>query len=98
MKLANGVILIALTACSRADGKPPAPAASVSSRVNSPAPVCGKFACRIYPDAPKAFADILAKNPRVVGIGESHALAGATVDSATKRFTRDLLPLLKGRA
>jgi hypothetical protein len=98
-KLASGVTLIVLTACSRADVAPPAPAVSVSSRITPPpAPACGKYPCRIYADAPAAFAEILGKNPRVLGIGESHALASAAVESATRRFTRDLLPLLRGKA
>jgi hypothetical protein len=35
----------------------------------------------------------------VVGVGESHALRGTEgVEPATRRFTRDLLPILQGRA
>src|SRR5207244_6846029 len=41
---------------------------------------------------------VLASDPRVLAIGEAHAPRGATAESAAKRFTRELLPLLAGRA
>jgi hypothetical protein len=60
---------------------------------------CGNADCHVFGDAKQAFRTVLAPNPRILGIGEAHALADAQgVDSATRRFTRDLLPLLKGRA
>jgi hypothetical protein len=42
--------------------------------------------------------DTLASGPLVVGVGEAHAPKGATVPSAAKRFTDELLPVLSGRA
>jgi len=42
---------------------------------------------------------LLESSPRILGIGEAHALAGTEkVEPATRRFTRDFLPLLKGKA
>ncbi len=40
----------------------------------------------------------LAGDARVVAIGEAHAPRGSTAQSAAKRFTESLLPLLAGRA
>jgi hypothetical protein len=43
-------------------------------------------------------AVVAAGDPLVLGLGEAHAPKGATVPSAARRFTGDLLPLLAGRA
>jgi hypothetical protein len=51
-----------------------------------------------YDSARDAFLDAIAGDLRVLAIGEAHAPRGATVPSAAKRFTDDLLPLLEGRA
>jgi len=59
---------------------------------------CGALDCRQYPSARDAFLDILDGDLRVLGVGEAHAPKGATVASAAKRFTDELLPLLRGRA
>jgi hypothetical protein len=60
---------------------------------------CGNIDCRIFAAAPDALRVVLGENPRVLGIGETHALRGTdAVEPATRRFTRDLLPLLAGRA
>jgi len=45
-----------------------------------------------------AFQLVLDDKPRVVAVGEAHAQKDATVASSTKRFTTDVLPVLKGRA
>jgi hypothetical protein len=60
---------------------------------------CGNIDCRIFGSSAEAFRTVLAENPRALGIGETHALRGTeAVEPATRRFTRDLLPLLAGRA
>jgi hypothetical protein len=59
--------------------------------------VCGD-GCMQYDSARDAFLDAIAGDLRVLAIGEAHAPRGATVPSAAKRFTGDLLPLLEGRA
>jgi hypothetical protein len=60
---------------------------------------CGKVPCHIYSRPNDAFIAALKTNPRILGIGEAHALRGTEgLDSSTKRFTRDFLPLLAGRA
>jgi hypothetical protein len=42
---------------------------------------------------------VLESSPRILGIGEAHPLAGTEkIEPATRRFSRDFLPLLKGRA
>jgi hypothetical protein len=59
---------------------------------------CGNVDCRIFGSPAEAFRTVLGENPRVLGIGETHALRGSeAVEPATRRFTRDLLPLLAGR-
>jgi hypothetical protein len=52
-------------------------------------------------DSPRAaFLDALARAgaPLILGVGEAHAPKGASVPSAARRFTGDLLPGLAGRA
>jgi hypothetical protein len=75
-----------------------------SATTPSPAPPgaglpCGDLGCRYFETPELAFSRVLDSSPRILGIGEAHALAGTeTIEPATRRFTRDLLPLLKGRA
>jgi len=60
---------------------------------------CGDLGCRFFDTPQLAFAKVLESSPRVVGIGEAHALSGTErIEPATRRFTRDFLPLLKDRA
>ena len=60
---------------------------------------CGDMGCRFFEAPQVAFAKILESSPRILGIGEAHALSGTeTIEPATRRFTRDLLPLLRGKA
>lgn len=99
---------LAVLGCSRSDPGIAATSASVPSGGVAGAKVataargattCGNTPCRIFPDAVSAFRAVLAERPRVLGVGEAHTLAGAGgVESATARFTRDLLPLLSGHA
>lgn len=59
---------------------------------------CGALACRHFDTPEAAFARVLRSDPRVLAIGESHAPRGMeSVESATARFSRLLLPKLKGR-
>lgn len=42
---------------------------------------------------------MLGERPRVLGVGETHALRGSeAVEPATRRFAREMLPLLAGNA
>jgi hypothetical protein len=51
------------------------------------------------PDARAAFRAVLEPSPAVLGVGEAHAQKGSEhIEPATRRFARDLLPLLAGRA
>lgn len=60
---------------------------------------CGPYQCRRFARLEDAFVAVLAEeNPRVLGVGESHAQAGGPeVPSMTARFTNQLLPLLAER-
>jgi hypothetical protein len=60
---------------------------------------CGELGCMAFSTPRAAFAYTLRSLPRVVAIGEAHAQKAApNVDSATRRFTRDLMPeLAQGR-
>jgi hypothetical protein len=88
----------------------PTPAASVAPsgeapEVGAPAPPdasptpCGALSCRLYPTAEAAFDAILAESkPRMLAIGETHKQKDAPdIASTTRRFTEQLLPLLRGR-
>jgi hypothetical protein len=83
----------------------PPPSASAATREASAtaAPVaggspCGELSCAQFDSPREAFLAALTGDPLVVAIGEAHAPKGASVTSAAKRFTEDLLPALGGRA
>jgi hypothetical protein len=60
---------------------------------------CGDFGCRYFEAPLEAFTKVLESSPRVLAVGEAHALAGTEkIEPATRRFTRDFLPVLKDRA
>lgn len=60
---------------------------------------CGGTPCATFRTAKEAFAAVLAEQPSVLAVGEYHQLEGQPkVMSGVKRFTRELLPSLKGRA
>ncbi len=61
---------------------------------------CGALECMQYDTPREAFlrALALANAPLVLGVGEAHAPKGATVPSAARRFTDDLLPSISERA
>lgn len=59
---------------------------------------CGEFGCLSFASPEAAFARVLATEPLVLGIGESHAQRGSEgIPSATRRFAEQLLPSLCGR-
>lgn len=77
------------------------PSASDSSSTVSAAPLEGKPCgddCLSFPTPRAAFEYTLRTEPRVVAVGEAHAQKAApNVESATRRFTRELLPALAPR-
>lgn len=94
------VSLAALVGCRRASPSPPT-AKVTDTSPGSPAAVgepCGPLECAQFESAADAMRVVLALDPRVVAIGEAHAQRGTTVDSAAKRFTREILPTFAGRA
>ena len=59
---------------------------------------CGDLGCLSFPTPERAFAYTLHTQPRVIAIGEAHAQKAAPgVESATRRFARELLPVLAPR-
>jgi hypothetical protein len=66
----------------------------------SKAPVaCGELGCRLFDSPEEAFLEVLKNQPRVIGIGETHAQKGSEgLPSTTRRFTEKLLPALAGQA
>jgi hypothetical protein len=59
---------------------------------------CGATSCRVFADDRAAFAAALASAPALLAVGEAHAQRGSEVESSTRRFMRDLLPMVAGRA
>ena len=60
---------------------------------------CGVYSCRLFDSPKQAYAEVIAKKPQVIGLGEYHELDdGKKIKSAIKRFTEALLPMLKGKA
>jgi hypothetical protein len=77
----------------------PGPIEPPSPAVQGTGDACGVLDCRRFDRPFDAFAFVLERKPRVVAIGEAHALEGtAGVPSATARFTSELLPMLEGKA
>jgi hypothetical protein len=97
------LVLLTLAACTPKQTAPAptgsaaasaAPSASAAARND-----CGALDCHLYDSAADAMGVILADKPLVIAIGEAHAQKGSEgVASSAKRFTDELLPLLKGRA
>lgn len=55
--------------------------------------------CTIFNDPKAAFAKVVERKSAVLAVGEYHEVEGGPkVKSAVKRFTTDLLPMLKGKA
>lgn len=101
------LLLALLSACSRASSAgpvgpgPSAIAASAApSTAASAAGACdAEMPCAVLASPETAFARVLAENPRVLAVGETHAQKDVEdVPSATKRFTDALLPATRGKA
>ncbi len=60
--------------------------------------VCGGLPCETFDDDASAFARVLADEPLVIGIGETHAQKDKEGPSTTKLFTDELLPKLEGKS
>lgn len=95
---ASFAALALLQACSRG-ASVPAPAASAapsSSSVASAPPAAPAPVKRTeFDTAADAFRHVLETKPKVLAVGETHAPADvASVESSTKRFARDLLPIV----
>lgn len=77
----------------------PLPSATASSRPLPPdGTPCGNLGCQTFTTPRAAFEYALRDSPRVVAVGEAHAQkAAGNVESATRRFARDLLPALAPR-
>lgn len=71
------------------DAGPPLPVGAAACVARPPAIGCLRFGT---PE--DAFRHVLASNPKILGIGESHAPADKGVASATERFTNQLLPIV----
>lgn len=100
------VLLFAVFACNR-HPPPPTGGASAGAGVPSDRPAatavpgaipCGELGCLQFVTPREAFRVAITRDARVIAIGEAHAPKGATATSAAKRFTDELLPLLRGRA
>ena len=60
---------------------------------------CAPPECRTFPSAKAAFLEVLKSKPTVLAVGEYHEQEGAPkARSALSRFTKELLPSMKGRA
>jgi len=79
-------------------GSPPATVAVSSTPATPSGRPCGGLDCLAFDTPRQAFEHALAGDPRVVAVGEAHAQkAGPAVESATRRFARELLPALAPR-
>jgi hypothetical protein len=94
----------ATTPHSLASSSPPStPATTATPPVRAPSPsaagrACGELDCLAFATPRQAFEQALTSAPRVVAIGEAHAQKAAPgVESATSRFSRELLPALAPR-
>jgi hypothetical protein len=74
------------------------PACPELPSIADPGTPCGELHCLAFHTPAAAFAHVLAQQPRVIGVGESHAQKGdESIPSATRRFSELLLPSLCGR-
>jgi len=80
---------------------PVAPVASAAVGAGPPpgATPCGDLECLAFASPRAAFEYATRGDPRVVAVGEAHAQkAAGNLESATRRFARELLPVLAPRA
>jgi hypothetical protein len=74
------------------------PSVAPASATPATGRTCGDLDCLAFETPRLAFEHALADSPRVVAVGEAHAQkAVGGVESATRRFARDLLPALAPR-
>ncbi|MBX3183403.1 MAG: hypothetical protein KIT72_03450 [Polyangiaceae bacterium] len=77
----------------------PPPVLGPAETVPAGAKACGVARCLEFPAPVDAFRHVLSRKPRVLAVGEAHALKGTEdVRSSTARFTTELLPELRGQA
>lgn len=78
---------------------PSASAPNQSARTPGATTSCGQIPCRTFRSAGEAFQAVLERKPLVLGVGEAHAQRGTeSIEPAVRRFTHELLPLLRGIA
>ena len=100
----SGAIVAATRAgheTARAASVPSTPSADAGAATPAPSAgtPCGGLGCTLYASPAEAFERALAERPLVLGVGEAHPLRGTErIEPAVRRFTRDFLPLLRGRA
>lgn len=84
---------------SNAAGSKSATAPASAATKQEPPVDCGDLPCKTYDTVASAFAAVLEDKPLILALGETHAQKGVTgVTSVTKRFTEELLPMLKDKA
>lgn len=72
---------------------------STASRTLGTVTTCGNLPCRTFASAGDAFRAVLDRDPLVLGVGEAHAQRGTEgIEPTVRRFTRELLPPLRGAA
>lgn len=88
-----------MLACKPTQPKPTETAVpSIDVVESTSAPGCDPASWTSYASSKDAFASVLATNPRVLAVGETHARRGAAgVITATERFSADLLPLAQAK-
>lgn len=93
-------VVALLAACSREASAPApvptgGPSASSASSASASPPTSPPLKRTEFDTAADAFRHVLATKPKVLAVGETHAPADvAAVESSTKRFARDLLPIV----
>jgi hypothetical protein len=79
--------------------RPPDLPSSAAPKTAQEPHLCGALGCRAFDSVEQAVAFVLESNPRVLAVGEAHAPRGTEgIDSAVRRFTRSLLPMVASRA
>lgn len=74
------------------------PKAAPDARAARPGTLCGRISCRLFESPAEAVRAVLESRPLVLGVGEAHAQRGTeAVEPSVRRFTREILPVLKGR-
>lgn len=82
-----------------AAARPPASAVALPAGASECGQVEGAPKCLRFEKTEQAFRWILAKEPRVLAVGEAHAQRGTeNIASSTKRFTETLLPIVAPQA